>query len=46
MQMDAIQVKTAVLDQFIWRHDYKDNHDVYVYNYLSKHHQNRQKSCW
>jgi hypothetical protein len=38
MQIDGAQVKSAVLDQLIHRHDYKDNHDVDVYNYLHKHH--------
>jgi hypothetical protein len=28
MQIDGAQVKSAVLDQLIHRHDYKDNHDV------------------
>jgi len=38
MQMDVAQVKRAVLDLFLSRLDYKDNHDVDVYNYLHKHH--------
>ena len=46
MQIDDVQLKSIVLDQLIHRHDYKDNHDDDVRNYLPKHHHDRQKSCW
>lgn len=28
MQMDVGRVESACLEQLIYRHDYKDNHDV------------------
>lgn len=46
MQIDVAQVKIAILDLFLLRPDYKDNHDADVSNYLPKHHHDRQKSCW
>jgi hypothetical protein len=46
MQMDVVQVKTVVLDLFLSRPDYKDNHDADVNNYSPKHHHDRQKSVW
>ena len=46
MQIDGVQLEITLLDLFLSRPDYKDNHDADVNNYSPKHHQNRQKSCW
>lgn len=36
MQIDDVQLEMTLLDLFLSRHDYKDNHDAIINNYFPR----------